>query len=87
MKSPCLAHPIRRNDRRCRVSVSGQPLFVSAVGGVQVFDPEGNKWGVIQTPDGRVPANCAFGGADARTLYITARQGLYEVDLAHPGLY
>ena len=31
------------------------------------------------------PANCTFGGADGRTLYITARTGLYEVRLTIPG--
>jgi gluconolactonase len=32
------------------------------------------------------PANCAFGDADHRTLYITARSTLYRVRLVHPGL-
>jgi len=26
-----------------------------------------------------VPANCGFGDADSKTLYITARTGLYKV--------
>jgi sugar lactone lactonase YvrE len=37
-------------------------------------------------PNGNSPANCAFGGADARRLYITARDTLYAVTLANPGL-
>jgi sugar lactone lactonase YvrE len=32
------------------------------------------------------PANCTFGGADRRTLYITARANVYKVILNVPGL-
>ena len=32
-------------------------------------------------------ANCAFGGPDGRTLYITAGEELYRVTLAQPGPY
>lgn len=62
-------------------------LFVTPTTGVRVYDPDGNLWGTIEIPDNRVSANCAFGGEDARTLYITARPALYEVLLANPGLY
>ena len=62
-------------------------LFVTTSTGVQVFDRAGEPWGTIVVPDGRAPANCAFGGEDTRTLYITARQALYRVSLANPGLY
>jgi sugar lactone lactonase YvrE len=61
-------------------------LFVTTSTSIRVFDPEGNEWGAIDV-DGKNPANCAFGGDDARTLFITAREGLYQVRLAHPGLY
>jgi gluconolactonase len=64
---------------------TGGNLFVATVPGVRVYDPEGNLWGTIEVP--RIPANCAFGGDDARTLYITAREALYHVSLVHPGLY
>jgi gluconolactonase len=60
-------------------------LFVTSHRGIEVFAPDGAAWGVIPVP--QPPANCAFGGADGRTLYITARNGLYRVTLAHPGLY
>jgi len=62
-------------------------LFVTTSTGVQVFDRAGEPWGTIVVPDGRAPANCAFGGEDARILYITAREALYRVSLANPGLY
>lgn len=60
-------------------------LFVTSASGIEVFAPDGTPWGVIPVP--RTPANCAFGGADGRTLYITAGGGLYRVTLAHPGPY
>lgn len=60
-------------------------VFVTTATGIEVFAPDGSSWGAIPVP--RTPANCAFGGADGRTLYITAREGLYRVTLAHPGLY
>jgi gluconolactonase len=60
-------------------------LFVATGSGIEVFSPDGARWGVIPVP--RIPANCAFGGADGRTLFITAREGLYLVTLANPGPY
>lgn len=60
-------------------------LFVTSHKGIEAFAPDGRAWGVIAVP--QPPANCAFGGADGRTLYITARSGVYRVTLARPGLY
>jgi len=45
-------------------------LFVATGNGIEVFAPDGTRWGVI--PVLRTPSNCAFGGADGRTLFITA---------------
>lgn len=59
-------------------------LFVTTSTGIRVFAPDGTMWGEIDVPE--QPANCAFGGADRRTLYITARTSLYRVELAAPGL-
>jgi gluconolactonase len=59
-------------------------LYVSTTSGVQVFRPDGSAIGTIAVPE--VPANCTFGGADRRTLYITARTGLYQIHLNVPGL-
>ncbi len=61
-------------------------LFVTTDRGIEVFAPDGTPWGVIPVPPGWA-ANCAFGGADGRTLYITAGEGLYRVTLAQPGPY
>jgi sugar lactone lactonase YvrE len=74
-----------------RVAPDERILYVSdTTGGLTMafdVDPEGQPWGTIEVPDGRVPANCAFGGDDSRTLYITAREALYTVPLVHPVLY
>jgi gluconolactonase len=59
-------------------------LFVTTSAGVRVIAPDGTTWGTIAVP--MQPSNCAFGGADHRTLYMTAREDLYRVTLANPGL-
>jgi gluconolactonase len=63
---------------------TGGNVFVTTSGGVEVFSPTGTRWGNIATP--MAPANCAFGDADHKTLYITARTTLYRVRLANAGL-
>jgi gluconolactonase len=59
-------------------------LYLTTGAGVEVFRDDGTPWGVIDVPE--QPANCTFGGADRKTLFITARTGLYRVDLNVPGL-
>ena len=59
-------------------------VFVSTTAGIEVFAPDGSRWGAIAVDE--QPANCAFGDADHRTLYITARTSLYKVRLANAGL-
>ncbi len=58
-------------------------LYVSTVTGVQVFDKTGKYLGTIRVP--RQPANVAFSGPNKRTLYITARQGLYRLQMLAQG--
>lgn len=58
-------------------------LFIAAQDGVRVYAPDGTPWGTITVP--KQPSNVAFGGADYRTLYITAREAVYRVQLANPG--
>jgi gluconolactonase len=59
-------------------------VYVATDGGVKVYRPSGAPWGTIPVPE--VPSNCAFGGADRKTLYITAKTSLYRVVLHIPGL-
>jgi hypothetical protein len=50
-----------------------------AAGQILVYNPAGDRIGVIHTP--RRPTSLVFGGPDRRTLYVTARDALYEVSL------
>jgi len=61
---------------------AGRLYFTSSTG-VQVFDKKGQYLGTIKVP--RQPANLAFGGPGKRTLYITAREGLYKVQTLTQG--
>lgn len=59
-----------------RVDAAGR-VWSSAGDGVQIFAPDGKRIGKILVPES--PANLCFGGADGKTLYITARKSLYSV--------
>jgi len=52
-------------------------LWATGQGGVWVFDKTGKHLGTIKPPE--VPANCAWGEKDGKTLYMTARTGLYRI--------
>ena len=52
-------------------------VYVTTVSGVQVFDHAGQYLGTIKVA--RQAANVAFSGPDKRTLYFTAREGLYRL--------
>ncbi|MGZ8900350.1 MAG: SMP-30/gluconolactonase/LRE family protein [Limisphaerales bacterium] len=65
-----------------RADAAGR-IFSSAGDGVHIFSPEGKLIGKILVPE--APANLCFGGKDFKTLYITARTGLYKIDLATEG--
>jgi gluconolactonase len=59
-------------------------LYVTGATGVWVFEPDGTCLGVIVTPER--PANCAWGDADRKSLYITARTSLYRIRVKVAGL-
>jgi gluconolactonase len=59
-------------------------VWCTAKDGVRVIDSKGELVHTVAVP--QVPANCGFGDADGKTLYITARTGLYKVRCATPGL-
>lgn len=52
-------------------------------GTVQVYNPQGQKIGDIEFPE--KPSNICFGGKDGKTLFVTARTGLYSLDMKVPG--
>lgn len=51
-------------------------LFCTSGLGIEVFDPSGERVEVIRTP--KQASNCCFGGADGKTLFITAREAVYR---------
>jgi gluconolactonase len=57
-------------------------VYGSGPGGIWVFSPDGKHLGTIKPPE--TPANCGWGD-DGKTLYITARTGLYRIKLAVAG--
>jgi gluconolactonase len=59
-------------------------IYITTIKGVQVFDRDGQYLGTIAIA--RQPANVAFGGPDKRTLYITAREGLYQLSTLAQGV-
>lgn len=52
-------------------------VYLTWRGGVSIRNPDGEEIEFIETPQN--PANVGFGGADGRTLYITARTSLYSL--------
>jgi gluconolactonase len=52
-------------------------VWSSAGDGVRVYAPDGTWLGTVLTPEGA--ANLCFGGADGKTLFITARTSLYAI--------
>ena len=59
-----------------KVDVVGN-VFVTGPEGISVFNDEGVRYGVIECPE--KPSNLAWGDNDYRTLYITARTGVYRI--------
>jgi gluconolactonase len=58
-------------------------LYVTGNDGVFVLTADGKWIGIITA--GEQPANCTFGGKDYRTLFITARKGLYGIETETQG--
>lgn len=58
-------------------------VYCTSAKGVMVFDRSGKHLGTFVAAE--QPANCAFGDADWKALYMTCRTGLYRVRLAVPG--
>lgn len=58
-------------------------VWSSAGDGVHVFAPDGKLIGKILVPE--TPANLCFGGAEGKTLFITARKSLYALPVRVKG--
>jgi gluconolactonase len=65
------------------VDVKGN-LYITTHLGVEIFSESGTHLGLVTFP--QQPANVTFGGTDRKTMYVTARTGLYRVDMPIAGL-
>lgn len=65
-----------------KVDVEGN-VYCATTPGLRVFDRTGRVLGTFVPPER--PANCAFGDADGKSLFMTCRTGLYRVRLDTPG--
>jgi gluconolactonase len=71
------------------MTVTADGVIVATAGsrdaaGIYFFSPEGKKLAFVPTPED--PSNCCFGGADRKTLYVTAGKSLYRVRLTVAGV-
>ncbi|MBZ5699108.1 MAG: SMP-30/gluconolactonase/LRE family protein [Acidobacteriia bacterium] len=66
-----------------KVDTAGN-VYATGPAGIMIFSSEGNLLGTIQFPE--LPANCAWGDADGKTLYVTARTGLYRIRMNVAGV-
>jgi gluconolactonase len=66
-----------------KVDVAGN-LYVCGPGGIWVISPEGERIDLIELPE--APHNLAFGGDDARDLYVTALTSVYRLRTDVPGI-
>jgi gluconolactonase len=66
---------------------AGGNLYVAALeggqGAVVVLDAKGTRLGAVKLAT--QPTNVAFGGAGARTLFVTARPAIYSIAVPFPG--
>ncbi len=65
------------------VDVEGN-LYITTNLGVEIFSAEGKHRGLVTFP--QQPANVTFGDDDRKTMYVTARTGLYRVAMPIAGL-
>ena len=59
-------------------------VYCTGPGGCWVFAPAGQFIGIIRLPE--IPANCAWGGPDNRTMLFTARTSVYTLRMTTPGI-
>ena len=65
-----------------KVDVEGR-VYCTGPEGVWVFDHQGNHLGIIRFPE--IPANCAWGGPDNRTMFFTDRHSIFAMRMQTPG--
>jgi gluconolactonase len=65
-----------------KVDAEGR-VYCTGPEGVWVFDASGHRLGIIRLPE--IPANCAWGGPEHRTMLFTARTSVYAMRMKTPG--
>jgi gluconolactonase len=60
-------------------------VAVPLASAIVVIDPSGTPLGRVMVPE--YPSNCAFGGADGKTLFVTARTGVYAMPTLVEGFW
>ena len=65
-----------------KVDMEGR-VYCTGSEGCWVFDSSGNQLGMIRLPE--IPANCAWGGPDNRTMFFTARTSVFTMRMKTPG--
>lgn len=71
------------NPDGMKVDVKGH-VYCTGPGGIHIFDPSGNYLGRLKVPEHC--SNMAWGDADWKTLYITARTSVYRMRLFIQGI-
>jgi gluconolactonase len=66
-----------------KVDTAGN-VYVCGPSGIWLLSPGGEHLATLGLPES--PHNLAWGGEDARTLYITALTSIYRIRLAIPGV-
>jgi gluconolactonase len=59
-------------------------VYATGPAGIMIFSPQAKLLGTLSFPE--IPANLAWGDADGKTLYVTARTGLYRIRLKVAGV-
>ena len=59
-------------------------IYSTGPAGIMIFSPQAKLLGTISLPE--ISANLAWGDADGKTLYVTARTGLYRVRMNVAGV-
>jgi gluconolactonase len=67
-----------------KVDTAGN-VWAAGPGGIRVISPRAKLLGIIPFPE--TPANCAWGDADGKTLYVTAQTSLYRIKTNITGIY
>ena len=67
-----------------KVDVEGN-IYCAGPGGIWIIDSSGKHLGTILTGSGQT-TNCAWGGEDLKTLFVTDRESLHRIQLKVPGV-